>query len=317
MTYLPNRIADGDDIAEGATADAAVVTDVAGTVSGKLRGLVKHAYERMPTSLGQKAMAASLPVVVASDQSNLPIKGPVAVDGATNLVPVEVGGRASYPAIPGAMSADNDVNDLWLDRSGAQIVRKRPVPMYTAAYRLADATAAARFLSTGALTANTDKQLATIYHPNTATKRVAIKYVVASITVLTTVAGTVELEIQPLNLTTAPATGNPAIVPGKHDQVDGAAEATCLALPTTAGSYTALNSPVGYPFVEQIGITGAAPVVNPVAPAHIAELWDSRADGDGKDLIMRSGVAEGFAVIVRSNAASVIVGVVTIVFTEE
>jgi hypothetical protein len=34
-------IADGADVAEGATTDAAVVTDVAGTVSGKLRGLVK------------------------------------------------------------------------------------------------------------------------------------------------------------------------------------------------------------------------------------------------------------------------------------
>jgi len=34
-------VADGADVAEGATTDAAVATDVAGTVSGKLRGLVK------------------------------------------------------------------------------------------------------------------------------------------------------------------------------------------------------------------------------------------------------------------------------------
>ncbi|MGH8744756.1 MAG: hypothetical protein ACREUY_10815, partial [Burkholderiales bacterium] len=66
-------IADGADVAEGATADAAVITDAAGTVSGKLRGLVKWAFERMPASLGQKAMVASFPVVVASDQSALPI----------------------------------------------------------------------------------------------------------------------------------------------------------------------------------------------------------------------------------------------------
>lgn len=62
-------IADGADVAEGATTDAAVVTDTTGTVSGKLRGLVKWAFERMPASLGQKATAASLPVVIASDQS--------------------------------------------------------------------------------------------------------------------------------------------------------------------------------------------------------------------------------------------------------
>ena len=37
----PATIADGADVAEGATTDAAIVTDVNGTVSGKLRGLVK------------------------------------------------------------------------------------------------------------------------------------------------------------------------------------------------------------------------------------------------------------------------------------
>lgn len=37
----PATIADGADVVEGATVDAAVVTDVNGTVSGKLRGLVK------------------------------------------------------------------------------------------------------------------------------------------------------------------------------------------------------------------------------------------------------------------------------------
>lgn len=47
----PATIADGDDVAEGATTDAAVITDTTGTVSGKLRGLVKFFYERMPTAL--------------------------------------------------------------------------------------------------------------------------------------------------------------------------------------------------------------------------------------------------------------------------
>lgn len=64
-------IADGADTAEGATTDGAVVSDTSGTVSGKIRGLVKWAFERMPASLGQKVMTASLPVVIASDQSAL------------------------------------------------------------------------------------------------------------------------------------------------------------------------------------------------------------------------------------------------------
>ena len=68
-------IADGSDVVEGALADAAIITDTTGTVNGKLRGLVKHAYERMPASLGQKAMTASFPVVFASDQSSIPVTG--------------------------------------------------------------------------------------------------------------------------------------------------------------------------------------------------------------------------------------------------
>jgi hypothetical protein len=66
-------IADGADIAEGATTDAAVITDVAGTISGKLRGLVKWAFERMPVSLGQKVMAESFPVTIASNQSQIEV----------------------------------------------------------------------------------------------------------------------------------------------------------------------------------------------------------------------------------------------------
>lgn len=57
----------------GAVADAAIVTDTTGSLSGKLRGLVKWAFERMPASLGQKLMAASLPVVIASDQGALAV----------------------------------------------------------------------------------------------------------------------------------------------------------------------------------------------------------------------------------------------------
>lgn len=56
----------------GTTADAAVVTDTTGTISGKLRGLVKWAFERMPAALGQTTMAASLPVALASNQSSIP-----------------------------------------------------------------------------------------------------------------------------------------------------------------------------------------------------------------------------------------------------
>ncbi len=96
-------IADGADVAEGATTNAAVITDVAGTVSGKLRGLVKWAFERMPSSLGQATMAASLPVVISSNQSAVPVSGTVTAtgpltDAQLRATPVPVSGTVTANA---------------------------------------------------------------------------------------------------------------------------------------------------------------------------------------------------------------------------
>lgn len=53
----------------GSSTDAAISTDADGSMSGKLRGLVKWAAERMPVSIGQGTMAQSFPVVLPSDQT--------------------------------------------------------------------------------------------------------------------------------------------------------------------------------------------------------------------------------------------------------
>lgn len=60
-------VADGADVAQGTTTDAAVVSDTSGTVIGFLRGLVKLFAARTPV-LGSTTSAGSSPVVVASDQ---------------------------------------------------------------------------------------------------------------------------------------------------------------------------------------------------------------------------------------------------------
>lgn len=91
----PATIADGADVTQGALADAAVITDVNGTLSGKLRGLVKWAFERMPASLGQKAMAASLPVVIASDQSALTVASHAVTNAGTFATQADVTDRAA------------------------------------------------------------------------------------------------------------------------------------------------------------------------------------------------------------------------------
>lgn len=89
-------IADGADVNAGSTTDAAIVSDANGTLSGKLRGLVKWAFERMPASLGQKLMAASFPVVIASDQS-----------------PVTV--ATTQTTVTGTLGALNDVVTIAID----------------------------------------------------------------------------------------------------------------------------------------------------------------------------------------------------------
>lgn len=57
----------------GAVADAAVITDANGSLSGKLRGIVKILAERFPGSLGQKTKANSLAVTLASDSDGIQI----------------------------------------------------------------------------------------------------------------------------------------------------------------------------------------------------------------------------------------------------
>jgi hypothetical protein len=59
------------------TSTTAIITDTAGTVLGYLRGLIKLWITRLPAALGQTVMASSMPVTLASDQSEVPISGTV------------------------------------------------------------------------------------------------------------------------------------------------------------------------------------------------------------------------------------------------
>jgi hypothetical protein len=59
----------------GALADAVITTDTTGSLSGKIRGLVKWAFERMPAALGQGTKAQGLRVTLPSDQDPVPVYG--------------------------------------------------------------------------------------------------------------------------------------------------------------------------------------------------------------------------------------------------
>ncbi len=70
-------------------------------------------------ALGQQAMASSIPVVIASNQSALTTGGGAAHDAAATGNPLLLGGYASAAA-PTDVSADADVVRAWFLRNGAQ-----------------------------------------------------------------------------------------------------------------------------------------------------------------------------------------------------
>lgn len=283
-------------------------------------------------TVGQKTMANSLPVAVASDQGNLPIgaiagaitpgtaagnlgKAEDAVAGSGDTGVSVLVKRLDVPNLPTAAetSANGDYAFPTVDDHGVAWVRKRQLVTYTALYRLIDSTAGTLSL-TFTFTANTNKQLATIYHTGASTKTVKIRKI--SLFLATTAAGIFDFEVRALSATTAPATGNPAITPRTHNPADGAAEATCLALPTTAGSLVGANTGTVSQGVSLNVGAGGAQTTPALATAEFV-LYEYKDGQEAAPLIMRAGSAEGFAVNGRCTAAVAQRFTIAITFTEE
>lgn len=180
---------------------------------------------------------------------------------------------------------------------------------YAAVYRLGSRP----YALSNAFTANTRKQYATLHHTAGATRTVRIRRVQLAVE-SSSVAAIVVADL--LFITSAPATGNPAITPTPLNRGDAAAEAVALALPTTAGTE---NAPVSS--VEcNLGVTGAASTANPPPAVAWIDLYDSdgiSGDDAAKALTLRAGQLEGVAVVLDCSAASTVKGFVRIVFTEE
>jgi hypothetical protein len=187
------------------------------------------------------------------------------------------------------------------------IVRGPARATYHALYRLA----ARPYALSNVFAAAGRKQYATIFHASSPVKTVRLIKVLVSLKAASA-AAIVVAEL--IRITAAPATGNPAIVPVLSQQGDANAEATCLALPTTAGTEAGLP----YAQIEwNLGVTGAASVVNPPPAENWYTLWEWDGLGDYKCPIMRASSTEGYAVTIDCNAAATITGNVLIVFTEE
>lgn len=177
---------------------------------------------------------------------------------------------------------------------------------YAAVYRLAAETAATAL--SAAFTANQNRQLATIHHAATATKTCTLRRV--ELYVAATAASVVSFDL--VRITSAPATGNPAITSVAANPASGAAEVTCLALPTTAGTQAA-----GQLFSQEMNL-GANTALTATWPPDPIVLWPAEGTDavDTQDLQMRPGVLEGYAVVGRSVAAVTLKYTARFIFTE-
>ena len=157
-----------------------------------------------------------------------------------------------------------------------------------------------------AFSSTTAKQLITIYHTGTSTK--LVRLLKAWITIINiSAACQIIFELESLSVTTAPATGNPAITPMALSPAAPAAEATVLCLPTTPGSEISTATGVGLTGIVATGATASLVSAglgqqiilyqyNPLAPAQQPQ--------------MRAAVAEGWAIRGFPNATTP-----TLVFT--
>lgn len=190
--------------------------------------------------------------------------------------------------------------NAWFDRP-------RKLATYRAVYRLA----ARPYSLSKAAGANSRTQFATIHHAATATKTVRVRTVTVGLE-QSSAATFVWLDL--VRITAAPATGNPAITPAIAENSDAAAEATCLALPTTAGTEGALYSTQE----TWLGVTGAAPTTNPAPITNTVDLIAADVrDQEQKAPTIRAGVLEGWAVIADVAGGSTIGLWIIMEFTEE
>ena len=219
-----------------------------------------------------------------------------------------LGVRKDAP-VSASTSADADYSQISTDGAGVVWIRQKEITSYAAAYRLADATNGQLGLSfTFAAQPTTNKQLATIYHTGAATKTVKLRRV--ELIVIKGQPGIYTFELRALSSATAPATGNPAITPRQYDPADGSAEATCLALPTTAGSQVGADTGTVGAIVELDG-----DALGPPPGRYMLYEYDSTRHV--KPLIMRAANAEGYAVVARCTVASTLRFSVLFEFTEE
>lgn len=239
---------------------------------------------------------------------SLTIDGSVTANAGTNLNTSALATEATLSAASAKLPAS-----LGPKTEGASLstIRATPPKSYCAAYRIAVAGSDLALAFT--FTANTDKHLATIYHPSSSTKTVKIRKV--SISMATSVAGAYGFEIRRLDGATAPATGNPAITPASF-VAGNTADSVCLALPTTQGSVANVDQNTVSKHAV-VTVSASAGNANWAMGLIDTVLYEFQEGKGMEPLTMSPNVADGFAIVARCTATSTLRFVITIEFTEE
>ena len=240
------------------------------------------------------ATGGAMHVHLASNGLVAPLPANVSLIGGAAL---SLGPKLGAASLPITLATD----------APAMFVRPLQLATYQAVYRLA----ARPYSLSLTFVANTRRQIATIWHPANATKKVDIRSVLVAIRSVN-LAALVSVEL--VRITSQPTGGAPAIVPTPTDSAAAASEAVCLALPSVAATEGAAFGAIQF----DLGITGVVSVANPPAGLNYVELCP-RLVGDEEMTrpSLRAGVAEGWAVVIDCNAASLVTAQAIVRFTEE
>lgn len=251
-----------------------------------LNGLSNIALQQnsnLNTMKADTAIIKSNGIIAASGISKLAAKV-VDFDTGSGTDNVALLGIA-LPSPFGAVAGGTDANPI--------ATKIRQLATYHGVVRLA----ARPYTLSFAFTEAGRKQLATLFHLATSTKNLKIRRIRIALE-NSNVNATVWVELVRLTGGTTPADGNPAIVPTPSSSADAAAEATLLTLPTTPGVEGGLARAKA---ADGLGL--------------ISDLYE--ASSEEKPLEMKAGVAEGWAIVLDSDAATTITGHLEIDFTEQ
>jgi hypothetical protein len=244
-----------------------------GAISNSSFGVTNWLGSVAPT-VGQKTSANSLPTVIASDQSAIP----------ENLT--QIGGSAlTGKAVPSGGAGQT------------------AIPVYSNAVQLATYTIVADSIASGALTANTRKDVLSIEHGAGATKTVKIRRIQVGGFQTTALVGTVYCKIFRGTAATSAGTGQ---TPTPTNPGTAAAEMVAKTLPTITAATLVYTNSVG--FISAATAQTGFPMI---------AVYDWQEEGETQPLQLRAANLDTLVIAIYSNVAHNLTLQISVIATEE